>query len=333
MLKVPLWKDLIVGYNNAVSHPINLDEEFNANKECPEITELIFNNSDDNKKIYNSYLAEAVKPKADFFTALGAYLEKRFKQIITTNFDTVFDRIIEFNNTNDRKELIYPVIKASNFTGKVITYLHGKVSSDYVIFREEEYLNAYRNSKIKIIENFLRDIITSKSLLFIGFSFNDEDFKSLLTRLIDEVNYEKRTLEATYGRTIDGLKLNNIYVIYSSDEVTEEKFKNNKIDIKTYETEFSQLFEVKRINGKNIYKLKESVTRSYSNNLLKDENYKDLKNFVDSLFTIRKNLKFFERYGFNVLPFNETTTITEYIDDISKDIGSVSDINQAQTID
>jgi NAD-dependent SIR2 family protein deacetylase len=98
------------------------------------------------------------------------------QHIITTNFDDLLEK--------ENQKLIdkYDVIKcdkdlAKAKTNNYIVKMHGDLKKGNIVLNENDYLN-YPN-KFKLIDNFVKSLCATHTLLFIGFSFNDPNFKKL----------------------------------------------------------------------------------------------------------------------------------------------------------
>ncbi len=59
--------------------------------------------------------------------------------------------------------------------------MHGDFESDNIVFKEDDYLDYSTN--FPLIESFIRGIFASKVVLFVGFSFNDNNLKYIIERV------------------------------------------------------------------------------------------------------------------------------------------------------
>lgn len=98
------------------------------------------------------------------------------KYVITTNFDNLLEKtIIE-------KGLIYDVIKSdedfvkSTLPQKLIK-IHGDLDTHNIVFKEDDYLD-YTNNR-PLLDNFLRHILSSTTVLFLGYSYSDNNIKQI----------------------------------------------------------------------------------------------------------------------------------------------------------
>lgn len=94
--------------------------------------------------------------------------------IVTTNFDDLLEKTIEMYGQ------YYTVVKQDRDlpyspNDKLVIKMHGDVKLKNIILKEEDYLN-YSN-KFPLIENYLKGLFSTKTILFVGYSANDIDFK------------------------------------------------------------------------------------------------------------------------------------------------------------
>jgi len=97
--------------------------------------------------------------------------------IITTNWDSIFEdanqRFLRFYDTisNDR-ELVDSI-----FHHKIIK-MHGDFSHRNIVFKEEDYLSYEHN--FPLISNYIKSIISTHTILFLGYSYNDVNLKLII---------------------------------------------------------------------------------------------------------------------------------------------------------
>ena len=96
------------------------------------------------------------------------------KYVITTNWDNILEKTIEQNGH------IYDIIKSDadlvkSILPRKLLKVHGDFSSHNIVFKEDDYLQYSDN--FPLIENFLRHILSSYTILFLGYSYSDYDLK------------------------------------------------------------------------------------------------------------------------------------------------------------
>lgn len=98
------------------------------------------------------------------------------KYVITTNWDNLLEKTISENG------LIYDVVKTESDLVKSILpnkliKIHGDFESHNIIFKEDDYLKYSINNPL--FDNFLKHILSTTTVLFLGYSYNDSDLKQI----------------------------------------------------------------------------------------------------------------------------------------------------------
>lgn len=102
--------------------------------------------------------------------------------IITTNYDHLIEQAAE-----DSSQILSVVSRDIDLPyrhgGKELIKMHGDFENDNFVLKEDDYLNYSRN--FKLIENYVKSLIGTKVVLFIGYSFNDPDLKLIFSWVKD----------------------------------------------------------------------------------------------------------------------------------------------------
>lgn len=167
-IKFPSWSELIIDLQKDLN---NYDEtdflkvaqlyflefgEFNLYKKLRKFVPLHANPSEFHFKLF-----DILKPK----------------YVITTNWDNLLEKTIEANG------LMYDTIKTesdlikSNLPQKLVK-IHGDFDSHNIVFKEDDYLNYSINNPL--FDNFLKHIISTTTVLFLGYSYSDNDLKQII---------------------------------------------------------------------------------------------------------------------------------------------------------
>ncbi|MGV3150610.1 SIR2 family protein [Sarcina ventriculi] len=96
--------------------------------------------------------------------------------IITTNFDDLLEKTVK------EKGLLYTTVKQDkdlpySVNDKMIIKMHGDGKLKNIVLKESDYLNYSRN--FALIENYIKGLFSTKTILFVGYSAEDPDFKLL----------------------------------------------------------------------------------------------------------------------------------------------------------
>ena len=154
-------------------------------------------------------------------------------EIFTTNWDDFFER--ECAAT--------PIVTGQDFAvlhdvpGRKVFKLYGSIYNySSIVATEEDYRRCYRRLSTGIIGAELKLILMSKTLVFLGFSFDDEDFKRLYQLLSKDVaglmpRSYLLTLDERAKETLDALGINAIPIITSAGFFV-KKLKEKLVEVK-----------------------------------------------------------------------------------------------------
>jgi len=96
------------------------------------------------------------------------------KYLITTNWDTLLeqwckDNYMYYKTISSDSDLV------STNIDKMIIKMHGDFNSDRFVFKEDDYINYSQN--FPLIENFVKSILSTHTIIFIGYSYSDINLK------------------------------------------------------------------------------------------------------------------------------------------------------------
>ena len=150
--------------------------------------------------------------------------------IITTNYDHLIEQAAEENN-----EIRYVISKDSDLpyknSSRELIKMHGSFENDNFVLKEDDYLQYSLN--FRLIETYIKSIVGSKVILFIGYSLNDPDVKQIFAWVKDILkndfqraylvlsNVEKNDIEKSYFRNL------GINLIYTSELIEDWKLKTH----------------------------------------------------------------------------------------------------------
>lgn len=166
---MPLWKEAV----NQIKNKIDLND---APDDVIKIPQYYYNSR--GQKEYNQLMREIFKYGE---TLEISEIHKRiiaFKTdtIITTNYDNLIELAAEENGEfmqviSQDKDLPY------RKNSRELIKMHGDFEHDNFVLKEDDYLNYSRN--FRLIENYIKSIIGTKVVLFVGYSLNDPDVKQI----------------------------------------------------------------------------------------------------------------------------------------------------------
>ncbi|MEQ8242369.1 SIR2 family protein [Fulvivirga sp.] len=166
-LKLPDWSDLI----EDLKLELDIKDEFDYLK-IAQLYFLEFGEFVYYKKL-KEYFPDYIKPSElhKLIFRINPHV------IITTNWDNILERTIEEN------AFIYDTISSdidltkSSLQNKVIK-MHGDFTNNNIVFKEDDYINYQLN--FPLLENYLKSILSTHTVLFIGYSYNDFNLKQIL---------------------------------------------------------------------------------------------------------------------------------------------------------
>lgn len=165
--KMPTWSDLISG----LTKDLNIENE-NDYLKVAQLYYLTFKEHQYYKKIKQFF------PDNTPYTKIHETIfEINPHVVITTNWDdilesAVYDKSYFYSIIASDKDLM-----TSSLEKKVIK-MHGDFKNHNIVFKEDDYINYERN--FPLIENYIKSIISTHTVLFIGYSYNDIDLKHVI---------------------------------------------------------------------------------------------------------------------------------------------------------
>ncbi len=103
-------------------------------------------------------------------------LVKLFPQnIITTNWDIVIEKAIE------NEMALYDVVRndselINTTSNRKLIKMHGDIEIGNIIFKEDDYLE-YSQKSFPLIENYVKSVLSTNTVIFFGYSYNDINLK------------------------------------------------------------------------------------------------------------------------------------------------------------
>jgi hypothetical protein len=97
--------------------------------------------------------------------------------IITTNWDTILENAIK------KQGYLYDVVCSDielvkSTLPKKLIKMHGDFNHHNFVFKEDDYINYSEN--FPLIENYIKGVLSTHTVLFLGYSYNDMDIKHII---------------------------------------------------------------------------------------------------------------------------------------------------------
>lgn len=215
---MPLWGTVI----EKIAEKMQLTDK---QKDMLKIPQYYYNSR--GKKEYTQLMREIFKYE-DYLLPTELHkkiLDFQTATIVTTNYDHLIERAAEKNGEFIRvisQDIDLPYKKSR----RELIKMHGDFEHDNFVLKEDDFLNYSRN--FKLIETYVKSLIGSKVVLFIGYSLNDPDVKHIISWVKDilKEDFQRAYLVLTNSEPniIEKEYFNNLGVnlIYGS-ELVEEK--------------------------------------------------------------------------------------------------------------
>ncbi len=227
---LPDWKQLLIDMINDFDS-LELDDfqELLDEYQFSKVASLIY--SKINKTLYKEYLSSTLKPKYAEFTSVHTSLVKRFKTILTTNFDNILDEAAKEEGLTVIKQILPHFRLSDLFVSYTYVYLHGHIETGNLIFREEDYTLFYDEHNepgyVSDLYDLIKLFIKETHLVFIGFSFNDQDFFKMYSKIKNlELIKSRKRIEQHYSIDMEKQKEHFVFIPLNN---------NSEVNIKEYE--------------------------------------------------------------------------------------------------
>lgn len=251
---MPLWDKAI----NRIAEKMPLTEKQNDTLKIPQ---YYFNSR--GKKEYTQLMRDIFRYEDHLLpTKLHKkVLDFNTDTIVTTNYDHLIELAAEDNGEFIRvisQDIDMPYRKSR----RELIKMHGDFEHDNFVLKEDDYLNYSCN--FKLIETYVKSLIGSKVVLFIGYSLNDPDVKHI-------ISWVKDVLKGDFQRA---------YLILTKTEpnsIEKEYFKNLGVNL-IYGSELVETEEV--THSQQLIEVIDYLLIKESGNKL-DVLYEELKPFED----------------------------------------------------
>ena len=193
-------------------------------------------------------------------------LVKLFPQnIITTNWDIVIEKAIE------NEMALYDVVRndselINTTSNRKLIKMHGDIEIGNIIFKEDDYLEY--SQKFPLIENYVKSVLSTNTVIFFGYSYNDINLK-YITKWIQN---SSKVRPPAY------------MIVFKEDKIQEKYFKNHGVS-------------VLNISDKYTFKDRDLQIESFLNDILiTRNNFVNIQNeleIIDAFYNLFQDFKYF----------------------------------------
>ncbi|HDY8786692.1 TPA: SIR2 family protein [Klebsiella pneumoniae] len=167
LVKIPTWSELISDLKDELGLPDETD--------FLKIAQLYYLKYGENSYVKKVKATIRDLDPSPFHKAL---FELNPHYIITTNWDGLLEK------TAQDIGLAYDLVSsdvdlAQSYLDKKIIKMHGDFRKNNFVFKEDDYLQYSQN--FPLIENFIKGIFSTSTVLFLGYSYSDYDLKQIVS--------------------------------------------------------------------------------------------------------------------------------------------------------
>jgi hypothetical protein len=167
-VKLPTWNDLI----NDLKTDLRLPTEENDYLKIAQLYFLEFKEFTYYEKL-KAYFPSHIEPSVIH----NLIFDINPQCVITTNWDILLDKTIENNGYIFDAVCSDDDLVKSTLEKKYIK-MHGDFKNHNIVFKEDDYLSYKYN--FPLIENYVKSILSTHTVLFLGYSYNDMNLKHIM---------------------------------------------------------------------------------------------------------------------------------------------------------
>ncbi|MDO3386355.1 SIR2 family protein [Gilvimarinus sp. SDUM040013] len=253
---LPLWSDLMSELKSDLAITEDLDYLKLAQLYYLEFGEQTYN------QVLRKYFPEDITPSSLHRTIL----EVNPRVILTTNWDCIIENAIEQEGYLYDKICTDKDLVSSASPNKIIK-IHGDFKNHNVVFKEDDYLNYSRN--FPLIENYIKSIFSTHTVLFLGYSYNDINLKHIMKWM------------QSHSNSAPPMYLVN----FKSDKPQESYLSNHGITTLVLDGENYSIDDVKNLDKRS------ALTQSFLTSIIKDDGEVDVNDEQDVIGFIYERIK------------------------------------------
>lgn len=115
-----------------------------------------------------------------------------FHDIITTNYDTLFEQVYKSDCNVIVSDANCPYIDEQKVN---IFKIHGNITQpDSIIISKSDYTRYFDTIRNPVMWNYVRSLFATKSVLFIGYGYEDGNIESIFTKLLESIGDNRKEI-------------------------------------------------------------------------------------------------------------------------------------------
>lgn len=255
-ISLPSWSDLITELKSDLAITEELDYLKLAQLYYLEFGEQTYNQT------LKKYFPEDITPSSLHRTILKVSPHV----IITTNWDCIIENAIEQEGYLYDKICMDKDLVSSTSPNKFIK-IHGDFKNHNIVFKEDDYLNYSRN--FPLIENYIKSIFSTHTVLFLGYSYNDINLKHILKWI------------QSHSSSAPPMYLVN----FKTDKPQESYLRNHGITTLVLDSERYSIAEIQHLEKKS------ALTQSFLSSIIQDDRSVDPNDEQEVISFIYERIK------------------------------------------
>lgn len=217
----PLWSSLIEKFANS----LGICSENLSGDDYLRIPQYYYNSRKE-KEYYTFVMENMMNDEAKPNPIHSLIFDLNPIHVITTNYDELLEQVAS------EKGMFYDIVSKDcdlpyTPNNKMIIKMHGDFKNKNIVLKEDDYLSYSKN--FKLIETYIKSLLSSHLILFVGYSINDMDVKYIFQWVKDIL---AKDFQQAYFINIDKNKEFN--------QMEFDYYKNRGINI-LYYTQASQI--------------------------------------------------------------------------------------------
>lgn len=255
-VSLPSWSDLI----NELKSDLAITEELDYLK-LAQLYYLEFGEQTYSQTL-KKYFPEDITPSSLHRTILKV----NPRIIITTNWDCIIENAIDQEGYLYDKICTDKDLVGSTSPNKFIK-IHGDFKNHNIVFKEDDYLNYSRN--FPLIENYIKSIFSTHTVLFLGYSYNDINLKHILKWI------------QSHSSAAPPMYL----VSFKTDKPQESYLRNYGITTLVLDSESYSIGEIKDLDKRS------ALTQTFLTSIIQDDKAVDLNDEQEVISFIYERIK------------------------------------------